>query len=104
MSCFKGLFFLFWILLSSAVGAQNDSTKNGKFRLLDSSQQLVFSGKYVDGTRHGIFKEYDSQGLLVSKSKYRKGKLMWMQLYKNGKVYAFIDKKGVYRKKKDCGC
>jgi hypothetical protein len=82
----------------------NDSTIDGKYRQYNDSHKLVFEGKYKGGLRHGIFKEYDGSGLLTTKAKYKRGKLKWKQLYKDGKIYAVIDKKGVYRKRKDCGC
>jgi hypothetical protein len=82
----------------------NDSTIDGKYRQYNDGHQLVFEGKYKGGLRHGIFKEYDGSGLLTTKAKYKRGKLKWKQLYRNGKIYAVIDKKGVYRKRKDCGC
>lgn len=82
----------------------NDSTIDGRYRHYNDSHQLVFEGKYKNGLRQGIFKEYEPSGLLLTKTKYKRGKMRWKQLYKNGKIYATIDKKGVYRKRKDCGC
>ncbi|MHB1278863.1 MAG: toxin-antitoxin system YwqK family antitoxin [Bacteroidia bacterium] len=89
---------------SPAYREMNDSTQNGRYRQYNDSHQLVFEGHYKNGIRQGIFKEYDASGLLITKAKYKQGKLRWTQLYKNGKIYAVIDRKGVYRKRKDCGC
>lgn len=97
------LFFFFFFLCGMAQ-AQYDSTRNGKFKLYNDSHELIFEGRYKDGQRNGIFKEYDATGLLISKAKYKKGRLMWMQLYANGKIIEYIDKKGNHRKAKDCGC
>lgn len=90
--------------LSPTYKEMNDSTQNGRYRHYNDSLQLVFEGHYKNGLRHGIFKEFDTTRLLITKSKYKRGKLRWMQLYKDGKIYAVIDRKGVYRKRKDCGC
>ncbi len=92
------------IELSPSYKEWNDSTKDGRFRQYNDSHQLVFEGHYKNGLRQGIFKEYDASGLLITKAKYKRGKLRWTQLYKDGKIYATIDRKGVYRKRKDCGC
>ncbi len=89
---------------SPACKKMNDSSIDGRYRQYNDSQQLVFEGKYKSGLRHGIFKEYDSSGFLITKTKYKRGKIRWQQLYKDGKIYAVIDKKGVYRRRKDCGC
>lgn len=83
---------------------QNDSSVNGKYQRYNTQQQLVFTGHYKNGKRQGIFKEYDESGLLTRKTKYRKGRMIWMQLYKDGKISTYIDKHGNIRKKKSCGC
>ncbi|HCS21027.1 MAG TPA: hypothetical protein DIW47_10795 [Bacteroidetes bacterium] len=90
--------------LSPTYKEWNDSTKDGRYRQYNDSHQLVFEGHYKNGLRQGIFKEYDASGFLLTKSKYKRGTLRWTQLYKDGKIYATIDRKGVYRKRKDCGC
>ncbi|MDX5320797.1 MAG: hypothetical protein LPK45_06825 [Bacteroidota bacterium] len=93
----------FFLSLQLASG-QSDSTQNGPYRLYNAEHQLIFQGHYRDGQRHGMFKEYDAQGLLLTKAKYKRGRLIWMQRYENGKIVEYIDRKGKRRKAKDCGC
>lgn len=96
--------FLLLLGCSGQSFGQYDSTQNGRYKQYNDSQVLLFTGKYKDGLRHGIFKEYDAEGFMITKAHYRRGQLRWMQLYKNGKMYAVVNRKGEVRKAKDCGC
>ncbi len=95
---------LAFVFLQVGVSAASDSTHDGRYRQYNDSGQLIFSGKYKDTLRHGTFKEYDSTGLLIRKTRYRKGRMIWMQIYRNGKMIEVIDRHGNIRKTKKCGC
>ncbi len=94
-----------WPLLAEAqeMNYASDSTQDGKYYVLDSGK-VVLKGNFQDTVRTGIWREYDYQGTITKKYKYKKGKVVWMKIYRNGILYQSIDRKGRIYTKSKCGC
>lgn len=60
--------------------------------------------RYVNGLRHGIWTEFSEDGKIIRKTKYRHGRRLWEFRYVNNRVVESVNRKGVVKKVKDCGC
>lgn len=91
---------LIWLPLT----AQQDSTQDGKYRVYHHNGKMALDGAYKDTLRHGTWEEFDTDGWLQRKTRYRRGKIIWIKIYREGRLAEVINRKGKVKKMKDCGC
>lgn len=103
----RTLFIALFLLCGTVATAQNyntDSTVNGRYYELDDSRTVRVKGYFKDTLRHRVWREYDAQGIITRKIKYRRGRVIWVNIYRNGILYQTIDRKGRIRTRSNCGC
>ena len=86
---------------------ESGSLTNGAFKILDEDGTIEKEGTCINGKPEGLVKQYNSKGVLVKEINfkdgkpngpthyYKEGKIVSMELFKNGKFKKEIKKEGI---------
>jgi antitoxin component YwqK of YwqJK toxin-antitoxin module len=93
-----------WFTFPVSAQSACDTSKTVRCISVYPSGYKKLDYRFKQGARHGIWIEFNEGGKIITKTKYRRGVRIWEFRYVNNRVVESINRKGVLKKVKDCGC